>query len=334
MREADIRPAHILDEYLRLAAADARTYFPENMALRRRACPGCDDAAPSPAFTKVGFDYVTCGTCGSLYVLAVPPPDRLAAFYRDSPSQRYWAEVFFPSVADARRRMIFRPRAERIRDLTAVHAGAPDTVVDVGAGAGIFLDECRAAGLGTKHRAVEPNARLAEACRRIGFDTFEGFADDAAADAAWGDTNDLVTSFEVIEHVADAAAYVNGLARLARPGGLIVVSGLGGDGFDIVVLGRHSKAVSPPHHLNFLSRRGVSRLLERCGLEEVAFLTPGALDVDIVRNTLRELPDAVTEPFIRRLVLDCHEDVRAAFQTFLADSGLSSHMWIIARRPA
>ena len=334
MREADIRPAGILNEYLRLAAPDARLYFSDKAAMQPRACPGCGDDQPQPAFAKEGFDYVTCGACGSLYALAVPSPDRLADFYRDSPSQRYWAEVFYPSVAEARRHKIARPRVERIRQLAGTHGGVPETITDVGAGAGVFLEVCRAVGLGTRHRAVEPNVRMAEACRGLGFDTFEGFAADAAEDPDLADANDLVTSFEVIEHVADATAYLRGLARLVRPGGLIVVSGLCGDGFDIAVLGRHSKAVSPPHHLNFLSRRGVARLLGRCGLEEAAFLTPGALDVDIVRNTLLETPEAVVDPFLRRLVLDHEEDVRTAFQQFLADNRLSSHMWIVARRPA
>lgn len=334
MREADIRPAGVFNEYLRLSADDARRYFADKATMQHRSCPGCGDDAPRSAFVKEGFDYVTCGTCGSLYARAVPPPDRLAAFYRDSPSQRYWAEVFFPTVAEARREKIFRPRAERIRGLVAAHGEAPDAVVDVGAGAGMFLDECRSAGLGTRHRAVEPNARMAETCRRMGFDTFEGLATDAARGSDWADANDLVTCFEVIEHVADTGVHMAGLSRLARPGGLIVVTGLCGDGFDIAVLGRHSKAVSPPHHLNFLSRRGVARLLERSGLVEVAFLTPGALDVDIVRNTLLETPAAEVGSFVRRLVLDGDAGERAAFQRFLADNGLSSHMWIVARRPA
>ena len=106
-----------------------------------------------------------------------------------------------------------------------------------------------------------------------------------------------------------------------------------GTGFDIRVLGKYSNPVSPPHHITFLSRAGVERLIGRLDLELLSFLTPGVLDVDIVRNVLLREPEAVTDDFVRDLVLNGSEETRAAFQDFLSKNCLSSHMWIIARRP-
>jgi hypothetical protein len=56
--------------------------------------------------------------------------------------------------------------------------------------------------------------------------------------------------------------------------------------------------------------------------------------VDIVANTLKEAPDAVVDPFIRNLVTEASQEVRDAFQNFLQQQKLSSHMWIIARKPS
>jgi Tfp pilus assembly protein FimV len=67
-------------------------------------------------------------------------------------------------------------------------------------------------------------------------------------------------------------------------------------------------------------------------LEQTAFLTPGQLDLDIVRNALREKPELVDNRFVRDLALHADDDTRTAFQGFLASNGLSSHMWIVARR--
>ena len=334
MKESDIRPADILNEYLRLSAADAATFFPDPARFVHRPCPGCGGDAPRPAFEKNGFALSTCGACGTLYVERVPRGDDLDAFYRDSPSQRYWASVFFPAVAEARREKIFRPRVERLQALVAGLGVTPRRVMDVGAGAGIFLQEARALGFGDEQLAVEPNTDLAAGCRDAGFTTFEGFGFEAAADPDWADSADLVVSFEVIEHVLSPMDFVSELGRLAKPGGLVAASGLCGSGFDIAVLGAASKAVSPPHHLNFLSRRGVTDLLARCGLEEVAFVTPGVLDVDIVRNTLAEKPDLPVDAFIRHLTLDASEETRGAFQKLITEHGMSSHMWVVARRAA
>lgn len=330
MRESDIRPADLLGEYLRLSAADAAGFFPDSSVFVERACPGCGERRPEPAFAKNGFDFVRCAGCDTLYARAVPRDEDLSRFYRDSPSQRYWGGVFFPAVAEARREKIFRPRVERIRALMADLGEVPQRVVDVGAGAGLFLEECRALGLGSDLRAVEPNLDLARALDGKGFTTLVGFAADAGE--GWRDRADLTVSFEVLEHTTSPLAFVSDMKALTRPGGLVLISGLCGTGFDIVVLGERSNAVSPPHHLTFLSRAGVGALLRRCGLEEVAFLTPGQLDVDIVRNMALADPSVVTEPFLRRLVTG-GEGERAAFQAFLAANGLSSHMWLVARRP-
>ena len=98
-------------------------------------------------------------------------------------------------------------------------------------------------------------------------------------------------------------------------------------------LGRHSKAVSPPHHLNFLSRQGVSMLLARCGLDEVEFSTPGTLDVDIVANTLRDDPEIIVGQFEKWLSVYSSEAVKNSFQELLVAQKLSSHMWVWARKP-
>lgn len=332
MREADIRPADLLNEYLRLSDADVARFFPDPASFVSRPCPGCGGNAKIPAFTKSVFHLVHCESCATLYVDPAPPLDRLGEFYRDSASQRYWGGVFFPAVAEARRAKIFRPRVERIASLLAELGRVPETVMDVGAGTGIFLEECRTAGWKGPLLAVEPAANLAADCRAKGFTTFEGLSYEAAADPAWTGTADLVTSFEVIEHVPSVRDFVSDLAKLAKPGGMVLMTGLCGTGFDILTLGARSKAVSPPHHLNFLSRKGVEALLPACGLELAAFHTPGQLDLDIVANTLAEAGERAADPFLRHLLEDSPPETKAAFQSFLAAHGLSSHLWIVARK--
>lgn len=333
MRESDIRPTQLLTEYLRLSAEDALRLFDDADSRTERCCPACGVKPGTAAFEKNDFSFFHCDACRTLFANPAPEAGRLASFYRDSPSQRYWADVFFPAVAEARRQNIFRPRVERIRKLLGELGDGVEAVTDVGAGTGIFLEECRTAGLGTELAAIEPNQALAGALKDKGFRTAACFAADAAKLPEWPGTADLVTSFEVIEHVFSPADYLSDLAALARPGGLVLTTGLSGSGFDIRVLGKHSKAVSPPHHLNFLSRVGITHLLARTGLDEVAYLTPGELDVDIVCNALTENPELEIDGFLRDLV-NAGDAIRREFQEFLKSAGLSSHMWILARRPA
>ena len=65
---------------------------------------------------KLGFNYVRCDFCRSLYANPCPEKELLAEYYRDSESSQYWAEVFFPTVSEIRREKIFRDRANKIND--------------------------------------------------------------------------------------------------------------------------------------------------------------------------------------------------------------------------
>lgn len=333
MKEEDIRPAELFNEYLRLSAEDAERLFSvwEN-AMVERPCPGCGKETATPRFVKHGFTFAACNRCDTLFALTVPTEEQLSHLYRDSKSARYWAEVFFPSVNEVRRKKIFRPRVIQALDKLSKLGVGLSTVVDVGAGTGIFLDELKHIMPDVEARAVEPGVALAEICREKGYDTYEGFISDAAENPRWQGVADLVTSFEVIEHLLDPMRFIADVSRLLKPGGIVLVTGLCGDGFDIRTLGERSKSVSPPHHLNFLSRRGAEGLVRRAGLELVEFATPGRLDVDIVKNAMAENDNAVEDPFLRMLLIQSGPEAQNAFQRFLAENGLSSHMWIYARR--
>lgn len=333
MREADIRPAHLLREYNALSAKDADTYFPDRDALEPRPCPACRHDKVVDSFEKNRFPVARCVKCGTLYVTFVPSEEALGEFYKSSPSQQFWSQVFFPSVAESRRERVFRPRVSKIRELLKEHHAKPEIIADIGAGTGIFLEECRSAKFGHNYLAIEPSVDLARSCREKGFDTFEGFAHEAGQSSTWRNFADLVVSFEVIEHVISMESFVNDVASIAKPGGFILLTGLYGSGFDLLSLGKNSNSISPPHHLNFVSHQGVSTLLSRCNLEEVAFLTPGLLDMDIVVNAYNDDESVIDNDFVRHMASRASDAQRSAFQRFLSENGLSSHMWIIARKP-
>jgi SAM-dependent methyltransferase len=152
--------------------------------------------------------------------------------------------------------------------------------------------------------------------------------------AAWNGSADLVTCFEVIEHVHAPVDFVRALLALAKPGGYVLVTGLGTEGFDIQILWERSKSISPPHHLNFLSVEGYERLFARVGFVEIEVRTPGRLDLDIVRNAWLADPSVLNgDRFVRLLLRKRDAAVHERFQQFLAENHLSSHVRVLARRP-
>jgi 2-polyprenyl-3-methyl-5-hydroxy-6-metoxy-1,4-benzoquinol methylase len=331
MKEADIRPARVHERYLTLTQEDTKTFFADQEGWAECPCPGCGRESVAPAFTKHGFPYVVCRACRSLFVSPRPPQAALDRFYRDAPSSRYWAQEFFPAVEEPRREKIIRPRVRRILENERVRRLELDKplVVDVGAGAGVFLTELLEAVPEARAVAVEPGKDLAAQARAHGLRVVERpveLSGELEGEA------DIVTSFEVIEHVHDPLAFVRAVARLAKPGGQILVTGLNGDGFDVQVLWSEAKAVSPPHHLNFLSVAGLESLFQRAGLTSIEVETPGELDVEIVRKGLADglAPDA--SRFFHLLLERRNGEVGERFQDFLRAAKLSSHTWIWATK--
>lgn len=330
MKEQDIRPEALARRYYELSALDADRCFPDRSGRVTVPCVGCGSEDAGFALTKNGFDYSRCRACGTLFQSPRPSLAAFEAFYRNSESSSYWANVFFPAVAEVRREKIFRPRVEGVAAMAAERGKRIDSIVDVGAGFGIFLDEWRAMTPGVTGIAIEPGAALAAECRAKGFEVIEDIAENVTGR---DDSADLVVCFEVLEHVWNPLGFVQQMARLAKPGGLVFLTTLGVDGFDIRTLWERSNAIFPPHHINFLSVAGFDRLFTRAGLTDVEVRTPGKLDVDIVRNAWAADPSlAADQRFLQEILAD--DNHAAAFQRFLADNRLSSHCWVMGRKPA
>lgn len=96
-------------------------------------------------------------------------------------------------------------------------------VLDVGCGAGLLAEPL--ARLGASVTAIDAAGESISVARDHA--SRRGLAIDyrvGGIEAAAGEQYDLVTSMEVIEHVADPHAFVRGLAEAVAPGGLLVMS--------------------------------------------------------------------------------------------------------------
>lgn len=331
MKEEDIRPQALLDEFFVRLQRDAARLAARAPEFRPVACPFCGLDAPVRPFEKEGFRYVECEACGSLYASPRPTPEHLRAYLETSEAVAFWSSHFYKETAEARRAQMFRPRAARIAELAETY-GVPATacVADVGAGYGLFLQELAARQRFAHLIAIEPDARLAAVCREQGFDVVERWVEDIGR----GETEaDLAVAFEVLEHVFEPVSFLSAVGRVVRPGGLVFFSTLAATGFDIQVLWEHSRSVSPPQHLQFPSIEGLRRLVARAGMTAVEIATPGQLDVDIVRNRLRAAPDLPVPRFARTLAAS-DDRTRDAFQQMLREHLLSSHVQCVARTSA
>jgi 2-polyprenyl-3-methyl-5-hydroxy-6-metoxy-1,4-benzoquinol methylase len=326
MKEQDVRNPATFNRYLELVQEDVINLFSDPTQYSRVACPACAGQEHHPEFTKIGFRYVTCKACGTLFANPRPSQASLEKFYVNGQSSIYWVEEFFRPVAEARREKIFRPRAAYVAERLPALAG--ETIGDIGAGFGLFLEELRTFWPRASMVAIEPSPQMATICQSKGFEVVQTAIEELAGqEGRFG----LVTAFELLEHLHDPRLTLEKAFRLLRPGGYFLATTLNGEGFDIQVLWEDSKSVYPPHHLNFFNPRSLARLCTEAGLtvEEVA--TPGKLDWNIVENAMH-LDGVEPERFWQVVARTGSDTCKEELQSWISRHGFSSHMRIIARR--
>lgn len=307
MRERDIRPEEMSEEVLRLFGLDVRDMVRNSGEFVHVKCPCCDEDGEYWD-NKQGFIFRQCSH-GMVFISPRPTVAMLSDYYTNARSMNYWNDVLFPATEKSRRK-IFKDRAAKVLSLAKKYKSGLNTLVDVGAGYGTFCEEAKGF---KKVIAVEANKALAESCRKKGIETINKPIEEVKLKA------NVVTSFEVIEHLFDPAAFVRACADAID--GLFILTTPNIEGFELSMLGKRSPNVGGPDHLNYFTPTTIRRLMENNGFEVLEVNTPGKLDVDIVNN------HAPVEGFIGKLI-----NTGDKFQKFLADNGLSSHMWAVGKK--
>lgn len=184
-------------------------------------CPACYDAGISAAvalpgsayvfgaervaFPDSGIEVVACARCFLVYKTVVPEPGFLAEVFARQ-AGRKWLEPydFAPEVAQIRRIV-----GEEIVD-----------VLDVGASGGALLKACAAAGVCGRRSALDV-VPLPGLERHLAGEFIRGFLDQPLA---WsGVPYQVVTLFDVLEHLYDPQLAFDNLRELVRDGGYVFI---------------------------------------------------------------------------------------------------------------
>lgn len=326
MKEEEIRPRGIFDEYLRLAAEDTITFFADVERIEG-GCPACGGNGHQ-AFSKENFTYDLCESCHTLYVNPRPVASAFAKYYIESPSSKYWASTFYRETAEARREKLWKPKAQVVAQILSSQGDAQGyAVVDIGGGYGLFAEEIRKL-VPFPPVVVEPGPHLASVCREKNLQVIEKFLEDVLPSDLPAVCKAFV-SFELFEHLHDPVLFLSHLQQLMSPGDLFIFTTLSGAGVDIQALWEQSKSIMPPHHLNFFNPVSVQILLKRIGLEVLAVTTPGKLDIDILANNMEHIKDR----FWRTFVSTASDSEKQRWQEWISSSGWSSHMMVVCRKP-
>jgi 2-polyprenyl-3-methyl-5-hydroxy-6-metoxy-1,4-benzoquinol methylase len=133
-------------------------------------------------------------------------------------------------------------------------------VLDIGCGFGESLGYHRARGCDA--HGVEADRNILRVAERHGLNVKVGLFDATSYEPA---TFDVVTLDQVIEHVTDPLAVLQGVHDVLKPGGTLVISTPNADGWGARCFGDRWIHWHAPYHLQFFSRRSMALVAAQAG---------------------------------------------------------------------
>lgn len=214
---------------------------------------------------------VRCVHCGLIFVNPRPPFEDLARQYEGSyfncPEPTFGGYEDY----DADREDIMRTFRGRMKLIRPLLGSATARLLDVGCATGIFLEVAREAGW--RGEGLDISAYALGRAKAKGFEVHRGTL--AGARLAEGGY-DVITMWDLIEHVPDPAAVLAECRRLLRPGGVVAISTPDAGSLLARLLGsRWLGFRSIDEHLYFFSRRSMGAMLEAAGFDAPHFVPVG-----------------------------------------------------------
>ena len=256
-------------------------------------------APPRFAFPKSGVDIYTCPTCGCIMA-------DLEFSHEQYEAPSYYT-MAFKTTAEIEAEWGFRWRY--ILRALKRYTAAPK-LLDVGAGNGYFVYLARTE-FGLAADGLEISAAEADYAR----DTF-------GVELIRGDLSriqeryDVITAFNVLEHVKHPTALLDDMCERLDAGGLLVLTTPNPACIHRRLRGLDKwNMVCPPHHINLFTRRALEEMLRRRAFEILEYAT-----LSTYINSVRRID---THSLLLR---------RTAFQA-LKSANLGADHFLICRAP-
>lgn len=239
-------------------------------------CPPCDLCGRSdPETIYAGSQWrrslppvilVRCRNCGLMYLSPRPTVQEISAYYPTDYA------AFRPAIEDegfALMRFMRRRKLKQRRRLVEHFGQRPaGRILDVGCATGLFLHEMALTGWQTQGvELTEPAAEYART--RFGLNVFTGLLADLPAEKG---SFDVVTFWDVLEHVFSPSAELECVARLLTPGGLVAINIPNWHSLDRWLFGPFWAGLDPPRHLYDFTKTTLTTLLTRAGFQPVAWV--------------------------------------------------------------
>lgn len=228
-------------------------------------CPVCKGASASRTMMRGIYTLYRCSQC--TFVFVFPLPADIAAIY---------SKEYFHGDGVLRQQFGY---ADYEQDKAAMHDvfvallkkfekhTSGRRVFDVGAATGYFLDIARSRGW--KTGGIEISSFAGGQAHAKGHDVSVGRFDVPFADGHSLKGYDVLTMWDVLEHMGDPRMAIKNSHELLLPQGLLAINTVNIYSFVARMMGKRWHLMVPPEHVSFFSPESLRRLLSENGFRVV-----------------------------------------------------------------
>lgn len=253
------------------------------MRNHRASCPICRDTAPF--YRRRGpASYFLCPNCGTIFQCPFPDADAMAQY-----AEQEYREGVYQFYMQARRikHATFRGRISEIS-----RRAAGQRLLDVGCSCGFLIEVALDAGFDAY--GVEWSAAAVAAASDVVRPRIK-LGDVSQQTASPIGLFDVVTAFDVLEHMHDPLGFLTDTASSLRPGGLLTVSTPDTGHFLRPLLGARWPHLQPYQHTILFSERSMRLALRQTGYVDVEIVpATKVLTLDYLAEQLGEHSSAIT----------------------------------------
>lgn len=218
------------------------------------------------------FTVVRCSTCKHQYISPIPSPDFLRKFYANYMSEGKNGFYLARNSADipVSFRSYYAPWLMRIQEIIRKPSSA---LLDIGCGLGMFLRLARE--LGFEVRGIEPNKEaVAQLETTYSIHAYNTLLEDYSGQ----ETFDVVTMWDLLEHLPSPQKAINKVWSMLNPAGLIVLDIPIRDSLlhwvakflyrsSLGIIKRPLFLICGAHHLQYFSENSIVSFVEKSGFQ-------------------------------------------------------------------
>lgn len=232
------------------------------------------------------YSIYRCGNCGVLFTYPQPRID-----WEDINNERYNSKKDKEAYLGIYDKIYKRARAYISLIKKYKEKGK---YLDVGCSYGIYLKAAREAGYAVSGVEIAPHAAK-YAKKELKLDVFNGTLDQAKFKK---NTFDIVTLYDVLEHVPNIHKFLKEIYRVMKPGGILVIQSPNSQSFAFRILGTKWNWLLVPNHLWHFSYPVLNKILLANG-----FVSEYHTTWDDVYDFSTNLRTAFTDPFSKTKII-------------------------------